>query len=204
MYGAFQSTDRKGYNLHKIAWNQEEKYSLLLQGYKPYNKNAAIPKPTPLGKKAIIFQEVQKNKEMFSRIRANPIPKVVSSSDPILSTSMSARNTRRAISDKKFNFMGIGKGVPKSKYIPSPVRKGGVLGRLLTGAISVLGVSIMKGATNPGRFQVYGRVMQDLAVGKNMLNNTRVGLASGTSKINEMGHTMGLSNALSRSRHGRT
>jgi hypothetical protein len=89
------------------------------------------------------------------------------------------------------------------KGIPAPIRKLGVAGGLVAGATALLGISIMKGAMNQSREIVYERYMQDQAVGKNMLNNTRMGLASGTSRMQDMGSTLGLSNSLSRTRHGR-
>jgi hypothetical protein len=147
------------------------------------------------------FKSSPLSRQTYKKMSANIMPKVSRGSDPIVSQT----SLGRVRSDKKFNiYRGVSKSlVGKSKIIPSPIRKGGLKGALVTGAVSMLNVAIMKGAMNPGRFEVYGRMMQNLAVGKNMLNNTRLGLASGTSRINDMGHTMGLSLALSKSRHGR-
>lgn len=95
-------------------------------------------------------------------------------------------------------FSKISKGASK---IPSPIRKMGVAGGLIAGATAMLGISIMKGAMNESREIVYERYMQDQAIGKNMLNNSRLGLAAGTSRMSDIGHIMGLSNSLSRTRH---
>jgi hypothetical protein len=81
---------------------------------------------------------------------------------------------------------------------PRPIKTGG----MIVGAVAMLGVSMLKGALNQSREIVYERYMQDAAVSKNMLNNTRLGLASGTSRMQNYGSTMGLSNAMSRTRHG--
>jgi len=89
------------------------------------------------------------------------------------------------------------------KSIPSPIKKvGGALG-LVAGATAILGITMMKGAMNQARDIVYERYMQDQAVSKNILNSSRMGLSAGTSRMQNMGATVGLSNALSRTRHGR-
>lgn len=89
-------------------------------------------------------------------------------------------------------------GARAYRSTPRPVKVGG----MIAGAVAMLGVSMLKGALNQSREIVYERYMQDAAVSKNMLNNTRLGLASGTSRMQNYGSTMGLSNAMSRTRHG--
>jgi len=103
---------------------------------------------------------------------------------------------------KFFGRMGsgaakIGAGVYRST--PRPVK----FGAAAVGAVAMLGVSMLKGGMNESNDIVYERYMQDAAISKNMLNNTRLGLAAGTSRMQNYGSTMGLSNAMSRTRHGR-
>lgn len=121
-------------------------------------------------------------------------------SKPVKSITNLAGKSGRAVG--KFG-LGSLKGTRRIiKNIPSPIRKAGLAGGLIAGATAMLGLAVMKGAMNQSREIVYERYMQDQAVGKNILNNTRMGLASGTSRMQNMGSTMGLSNALSRTRHG--
>ena len=89
-----------------------------------------------------------------------------------------------------------------AKALPAPIKKAGLFGTVLLGATAMFGIGMMKGAMNQSRDIVYERYMQDQAVGKNMLNNTRLGLSAGTSRMQTYGHTTGLSNSLSRTRHG--
>jgi hypothetical protein len=66
----------------------------------------------------------------------------------------------------------------------------------------MFGIGMMRGAINRGREIVFDRYMQDQRYSRNMLTNSRLGLASGTGKMMMGGSTMGLSNALSARRHG--
>ena len=89
-----------------------------------------------------------------------------------------------------------------TKALPTAIKRTGLFGTVLLGATAMLGLGMMKGAMNQSRDIVYERYMQDQAVGKNMLNNTRLGVSAGTSRMQSYGHTTGLSNSLSRTRHG--
>lgn len=96
--------------------------------------------------------------------------------------------------------VGLGKlGVKAYRATPKTFKVGGAI----VGAAAMLGISMLKGAMDQSQEIVYERYMQDAATSKNMLNNTRLGLASGTSRMQNYGSTMGLTNALSRTRHGR-
>lgn len=88
------------------------------------------------------------------------------------------------------------------KKMPGKARGAVGLAGLAVGAIAMFGAAVMKGGMNQSREIVMDRYMQDQAAGKQMLNQTRVGLSAGTSRMNAMGSTMGLSNSLSRTRHG--
>ena len=100
--------------------------------------------------------------------------------------------------------MGHGKSIKFSKRaIPSPIRKGkGILSKLALGAVGMFNISFMKGANTAQKLGGFERYMQDMTSSKTILNLARVGLASGTSRMQNMGYTHGLSNALSRTRHG--
>jgi hypothetical protein len=86
--------------------------------------------------------------------------------------------------------------------LPTTIKRAGLFGTVLLGATAMFGIGMMKGAMNQSRDIVYERYMQDQAIGKNMLNNTRLGVSAGTSRMQTYGHTTGLSNSLSRTRHG--
>jgi len=74
---------------------------------------------------------------------------------------------------------------------------------LALGATAMMGLSVMKGGMDQSREIVHERYMQDYMYSRNMLHNSRVGLASGTSRMLDRGGTMGLSNALHKTRHGK-
>ena len=100
---------------------------------------------------------------------------------------------------------GIGKffgGAAKlgiNAYRATP--KSAKLGALAIGAVAMVGVGMIKGAMGASREMTYDRYMQDNAMNKNVLNSTRV--PTGLSRMDKYNSTMGLTNALSRSRHGR-
>ena len=71
------------------------------------------------------------------------------------------------------------------------------------GAASMLGLSVMKGGMDTSRDIVHERYMQDYTYSKSMLKNSRVGLASGTSRMLDRAGTQGLTGALHKTRHGR-
>lgn len=89
------------------------------------------------------------------------------------------------------------------KSIPKPIRKFGTIGGIALGLTAMLGVSVLKGAMNQGKQIAYDRYMEDAAQSKNVLATTRLGNASGTNRMLGYGGTVGLSNSLSRTRHGR-
>lgn len=110
------------------------------------------------------------------------------------------------------------KGASKQYHkLPSPVRqyagrvagtigaasKGVVgLGVLGVGATAMMGLGIMNGMNNAAKDILLERYMQDQRYSRNMLLQSRVGLAMGTNSMNRMSSTMGLTNSLSRTRHG--
>lgn len=85
----------------------------------------------------------------------------------------------------------------------SGVGKSALRGGFALGALGMMGVGIMKGGMNQAKDIVHERYMQDFTYSKSMLHNSRVGLASGTNRMMRRGGTMGLSNSLHKTRHGR-
>lgn len=101
-------------------------------------------------------------------------------------------------------FIGAAKASRRMyKSIPKPVRKMGLVGGLALGATAMLGVSVLKGAMDTGKQIAYQRYMQDQAISRDVLTSTRLGNSSGTNRMLGYGGTVGLSNALSATRHGR-
>ncbi len=78
----------------------------------------------------------------------------------------------------------------------------GPVGLLSVGAVAMIGVGIMRGMNNAAKDYVLERYMADQRFARDILLQSRVGVSMGTNKMNRMGSTMGLSNALSRTRHG--
>jgi hypothetical protein len=117
---------------------------------------------------------------------------------------ISGRLNPKKTTPKKTVYPGKVNRPTRPRAIPTAIRKGGIFkaGAIGVGAVAMLGVSILKGAMNQSRDIVYDRYMQDQSMSKNLLNSTRLGLASGTSRMQNYGSTTGLSNALSKSRHG--
>jgi len=74
---------------------------------------------------------------------------------------------------------------------------------LALGAVSMMGLSVMKGGMNQAKDIVHERYMQDYTYSTSMLHNSRVGLTSGTNRMLNRAATQGLSNALHKTRHGR-
>lgn len=98
------------------------------------------------------------------------------------------------------SLLGLAKkGVHAYRKTPRLLKGGG----LAAGAVAMLGIGILKGAFNESNEIAYERYMEDMYTTKDILNTSRLGLASGTSRMQNYGSTMGLSNALSRTRHGR-
>jgi hypothetical protein len=75
-------------------------------------------------------------------------------------------------------------------------------GSVALGGAAMLSAGIMKGAMGESRQILYERYMQDTRYSRNMIQNARLGNAMG-SRFDSYGSTMGLSNALSATRHGR-
>lgn len=76
-------------------------------------------------------------------------------------------------------------------------------GSLLTvGAAGMLTVGVMNGINNASKDIVLERYLADQRFARDMLLQSRVGLSMGTNQMNRFGSTMGLSNSLSRTRHG--
>jgi len=102
----------------------------------------------------------------------------------------------------------VGRGIGRTLSLGSPTiasiaRKSTYAGILTLGSVSMIGVGMMRGATQQSRDIVFQRYLQDTRYSRNMMLNSRVGLASGSNSMLQYGSTTGLSNALSRSRHGR-
>jgi len=93
-------------------------------------------------------------------------------------------------------------GVRGGAKLGGAIRKLGLPGLILGGAVAMLSVGLMRGAMSQGRDIIYQRYMQDQMRSRGVLNNSRVGRMSGTSQMIDYGSTQGLSNALSRTRHG--
>lgn len=74
---------------------------------------------------------------------------------------------------------------------------------LAIGSLAMLSVGIMKGALNTSAEIVAQRQMQDQRYARNITMMSRLGYTTGTSSMNKYNHTVGLSQALSRNRHGR-
>lgn len=74
---------------------------------------------------------------------------------------------------------------------------------LVLGTVSLLGVALMKGVLNTASQIVAQRHIQDQRYARNITMMSRLGFSYGTSSMNRYGHTIGLSQALSRNRHGR-
>lgn len=81
---------------------------------------------------------------------------------------------------------------------PKPIKMAG----LALGVTAMMGVGLMRGGMNSAREDVYNRYMQDQKFSRNMLNNSRVGYASGTNSMLNRGGTQGLTLAMSKTRHG--
>jgi hypothetical protein len=76
-------------------------------------------------------------------------------------------------------------------------------GGFALGATAMFGLSVMKGGMNEAKEIIHERYMQDYTFSRNMLHNSRVGLASGTNRMLDRGGTQGLTLGLSKTRHGR-
>ncbi len=87
--------------------------------------------------------------------------------------------------------------------IPRKLGTGLLYGGFVLGAVSMVGLNVMKGGMSQARDIVHERYMQDYTYSRNMLHNSRVGLASGTNTMLNRGGTQGLSLSLSKTRHGR-
>lgn len=93
---------------------------------------------------------------------------------------------------------------------PSAFRRGALsIGKTLAvpslitvGAVGMMGLSIMNGANNAAKDIIFERYMADQRFSRDMLLQSRLGTAMGTNRMNKYGSTVGLSNSLSRTRHG--
>lgn len=89
------------------------------------------------------------------------------------------------------------------RRVGRPLINKGLGAGLLIGAVAMVGIGIMKGAMNASTQIVAQRQMQDQRFARNITMMSRLGYTTGTSSMNRYGHTIGLSQALSRNRHGR-
>lgn len=71
------------------------------------------------------------------------------------------------------------------------------------GAVSMMGIGIMRGMNNTAMDISYDRYLRDTRFSRNVMNNTRVGRSHGMSGMLNNGSTTGLSLAMSSNRHGR-
>lgn len=88
------------------------------------------------------------------------------------------------------------------KSLPKSTRRLGLIGGIGLGITAMLGVSVLKGAMNQGRQIAYERYMLDTANTQGVISTTRLNRMSGSNRMINHGGTIGLSNALSRTRHG--
>jgi hypothetical protein len=169
-------------NTNKIAWSSDESYELKAQGYqRTLDKN--IPKPRSVHPKVISIDEIKGNQLKF-------------------------KNLEKRVMERKMGTLLQ----TAEKRIPSAIGKGkGLLGKLALGAVGMLNISIMKSLQKQS-IGMFERYMKDGAAGKQILNASRIGLAkAGRSRFTHavlgagigLG-TVGLANALSRTRHGRS
>ena len=82
------------------------------------------------------------------------------------------------------------------------LKKVGPMALLGVGAVGMMSVGIMNGINNASKDIVLERYMSDQRFARDILLQSRVGLSMGTNKMNRLGSTTGLSNALSKTRHG--
>jgi len=95
------------------------------------------------------------------------------------------------------------KVLPKAKIAGKAFTKKVLPTALLgVGAVGMLSIGIMNGINNASKDIVLERYMADQRFSRDILLQSRVGLSMGTNQMNRMGSTIGLSNALSRTRHG--
>ena len=120
------------------------------------------------------------------------------------STLVTAGRITKRIGGKAASAARLTAKIASSAYkkvsrMPGPLKVGG----LAVGAIAMMGIGMMRGAMDQSRNIVHERYLQDMTYSRSMINQSRVGLAHGTSQMLNRGGTQGLSNALSRTRHGR-
>jgi len=85
----------------------------------------------------------------------------------------------------------------------SPLGKIATRATFALGTVGMMGVGVMNGGMSSAKEIVHERYMQDYTYSKSMLHNSRVGLASGTSRMLDRAGTQGLTGALHKTRHGR-
>lgn len=94
-----------------------------------------------------------------------------------------------------------------ARKIPRPLIRAGKAGGLLTviaaATAGMTAVGIMRGAFSTAKDITAERYMQDQRMARNILMDSRVGLAIGTRRLGKYGSHNGLSNSLHRTRHGR-
>jgi hypothetical protein len=71
------------------------------------------------------------------------------------------------------------------------------------GAISSASLGLMNGMNNQARDYTHDRYIQDYTYSRSVLTNSRIGRSTGTRALDRYGSTLGLSNSLSATRHGR-
>lgn len=145
------------------------------------------------------------NTARFSRLAGKMTRGVGNSiANPKTTFGRAMKGTARGAVKAPGKLLGAAKSSRRMyKSIPKPVRKMGIIGGLALGATAMLGVSVLKGAMDTGKQIAYQRYMQDQTMSRDVLTSTRLGNSSGTNRMLGYGGTVGLSNALSSTRHGR-
>jgi predicted ribonuclease toxin of YeeF-YezG toxin-antitoxin module len=88
------------------------------------------------------------------------------------------------------------------KKMGSYMGAAGLAGVISVGAVGMMSVGIMNGMNNAAKDIVLQRYMTDQRFARDILLQSRVGMSMGSNRMNQSGSTIGLSNALSRTRHG--
>lgn len=178
----------------KLASGSKEAFEYSTMGYISNPKSTILPSPTPFPK-TITADQVKRNFATYRKMRPEIKPRITSSSDKF--PKMQKSKLKFKLPSKKFKYLGVGKPIKMGK---SPMlmrmKKGGLLGSIARGTVSMLNTAILKGALDPMKGLKAERYMLNMGQSKNMLNTTRLGLASGTNKLNNSGSTVGLVNAM--------
>ena len=171
-------------------------------------KGPSVVKAFEMAKKA---QQYKTASVAFSSMRKARPTLTSAAKQRMLGTAMAAGATNKA-SNTGSLLMRIGS---KVSNLIKPIGHAGLemarsgpgknllRGGFALGAVSMIGLNVLKGGMNEAKETIHERYMQDYTYSRSMLHNSRVGLASGTNRMLNRGGTAGLSNALHKTRHGR-